>query len=72
MSKRLEIFFDNNHTLVLCGQEEGIANELGQGLANRQNNVIVFETHEGPYIVPLSRILYVHVVEEADDVRSEV
>lgn len=61
---KVEIYFDNDHSLVLPAQEEAVATALGQGMANRQNGVIAFEGDGGMYLVPIARILYVHVTED--------
>lgn len=60
----IEIFFDNDHSLVLPDQAEDVANELGHGIANRQNGVMSFDDDGDVYLVPIARILYVHVTED--------
>lgn len=61
---KVEICFDNDHSLVLPDQEKEVATALGNGMANRQNAVISFEGDGGMYLVPISRILYAHVTED--------
>jgi hypothetical protein len=69
MGKRATIAFDNNHTLVLRDQEDDVDFQIGTGLANRQNGAIQFRSEGRDLIVPLSRVLFVEVQEEDEDVR---